>query len=166
MLIRSVVKLMEWTLMSILALMVILVFGNVVLRYGFNSGIVFSEEVSRFLFIWLVFLGAVLMLKENGHLGVHTLTKRLPLAGQKFCKLISDLLTLLCCVLLTKGGWALVLMNMKNYALVSEIPLGIIFISCLICSVGMGILLLNSIWRLLTGQITAQELCPDFDDVL
>lgn len=166
MLVRSVVKLMEWMLIAILALMVILVFGNVVLRYGFNSGIVFSEEVSRFLFIWLVFIGSVLMLKDNGHLGVHTLTKRLSLSGQKFCKLISDLLTFGCCVLLTMGGWKLVVANMKNYALVSEIPLGVIFIACLICSIGMGILLLNSMWRVLSGKITQQELCPDFDDVL
>ncbi|MEO5883317.1 MAG: TRAP transporter small permease subunit, partial [Caldimonas sp.] len=42
-----------------LATMVVLVFGNVVLRYGFNSGITASEELSRFLFVWLTFMGAV-----------------------------------------------------------------------------------------------------------
>ena len=42
-----------------LAGMVVLVFGNVVLRYGFNSGIVVSEEVSRWLLVWLTFLGAI-----------------------------------------------------------------------------------------------------------
>jgi TRAP-type C4-dicarboxylate transport system permease small subunit len=54
---RVLVRGLEWLLISILASMVILVFGNVVLRYGFNSGITFSEEVSRFLFVWMVFLG-------------------------------------------------------------------------------------------------------------
>lgn len=38
-----------------LASMAILVFGNVVLRYAFNSGITWSEEMSRFLFVWMVF---------------------------------------------------------------------------------------------------------------
>lgn len=42
-----------------LAIMVVLVFGNVVLRYFFNSGITWSEEMSRYLFIWLTFLGAI-----------------------------------------------------------------------------------------------------------
>ena len=42
-----------------LAVMVILVFGNVVMRYGFNSGITMSEELSRWLFVWLTFLGAI-----------------------------------------------------------------------------------------------------------
>jgi TRAP-type C4-dicarboxylate transport system permease small subunit len=42
-----------------LAMMAILVFSNVVLRYVFNSGITWSEEMSRFLFIWSTFLGAI-----------------------------------------------------------------------------------------------------------
>ena len=43
----------EFLIALMLALMVILVFGNVVLRYGFNSGIAISEEVARWLFIWI-----------------------------------------------------------------------------------------------------------------
>lgn len=166
MFVKGLVKAMEWLLMTILALMVILVFGNVVLRYGFNSGIVFSEEVSRFLFIWMVFLGSVLMLRDNGHLGVHTLTKLMPLAGKKVCKFLSDVITFACCVLLTIGGWRVAILNMPNIAPVSEIPLGVVFLACLVCSVGMGILLLNSMYRLLTGKMSEQEMCPDFDDAL
>ena len=54
-----------------LALMVIMVFSNVVLRYVFNSGITASEELSRFCFLWLIFVGSVLALKEGGHLSGH-----------------------------------------------------------------------------------------------
>ena len=157
---------MEWILISMLALMVILVFGNVVLRYGFNSGITFSEEVSRFLFIWVVFLGAVLTLRDNAHLGVHMLTKALPLTGKKICKFISDVTTLGCCVLITYGGWHLIQLEISNIAPISEIPLGVVFIALLVGSIGMGILLIGSIWRLLTGRMTEQEMCPDFEDVM
>ena len=163
---RLLVRSLEWVLISILGFMVILVFGNVVLRYGFNSGITFSEEVSRFLFVWMVFLGSVLMLRDNGHLGVHTLTKMLPLAGKKICKLVSDLTVLACCVLLTIGGWQIVKINMVNIAPISEIPLGVVYLACMFCSVGMGVLLLGSIYRLLSGTMTEQEMCPDFDDAL
>ena len=163
---KALVKGLEWLLMSILGFMVILVFGNVVLRYGFNSGIVFSEEVSRFLFVWMVFLGSVLMLRDNGHLGVHTVTKLLPLWGKKVCKLVSDVTVLTCCVLLTYGGWRIVKLNMTNIAPVSEIPLGVVYSACLVCSVGMGVLLIGSIYRLLSGKMTEQEMCPDFDDAL
>jgi TRAP-type C4-dicarboxylate transport system permease small subunit len=163
---RLLVKSMEWVLIAVLGLMVLLVFGNVILRYGFNSGITFSEEVSRFLFVWMVFLGSVLTLRDNGHLGVHTVTSMLPLAGKKVCKFLGDLLTLACCVLLTVGSWRVVEMNMVNIAPISGIPIGVVYFACLFCSVGMGILELQSLYRLLTGQMTEQELCPDFDDAL
>lgn len=166
MFIRLLVRSMEWVLISILGLMVVLVFGNVVLRYGFNSGITFSEEVSRFLFVWMVFLGSVLMLGDNGHLGVHTFTKFLPLAGKKVCKLLGDVLTLACCVLLSIGAWHVIGLNLSNHAPVSNIPLGVVYMACLFCSVGMGVLQLRSIIRLLSGKMTEQELCPDFDDAL
>ena len=44
--------------------MVVLVFANVLLRYGFNSGITLSEELSRWLFVWMTFLGAVVALRN------------------------------------------------------------------------------------------------------
>ena len=53
--------------------MVVMVFGNVVLRYAFNSGITVSEELSRWLFVWLTFLGAIVAIKEHGHLGTDML---------------------------------------------------------------------------------------------
>ena len=64
-----------------LAVMVVLVFGNVVLRYGFNSGIAVSEEVSRWLFVWLTFMGATVAIKEHGHLGTDFLLAKLPPVG-------------------------------------------------------------------------------------
>jgi TRAP-type C4-dicarboxylate transport system permease small subunit len=163
---RLLVRSLEWILIFILGFMVVLVFGNVVLRYGFNSGILFSEEVSRFLFVWMVFLGSVLMLRDNGHLGVHTLTKKLPLAGKKFCKLLSDLITLAVCVLLSVGAWQIIGLNMANIAPISGIPLGVVYMACMFCSLGMGVLLIGSIYRLLSGTMTEQEMCPDFDDAL
>ena len=57
--------LLKFLIVVCLALMVILVFGNVVLRYVFNSGITMSEELSRWLMVWLTFLGAIVALREH-----------------------------------------------------------------------------------------------------
>ena len=46
--------------------MVVMVFGNVVMRYAFNSGLTVSEELARFLFVWMTFLGAVVAINERG----------------------------------------------------------------------------------------------------
>ena len=78
MIVEGYFQLLKVLIALFLAIMVVLVFGNVVLRYGFNSGITVSEEVSRWLFVWLTFLGAIVALREHGHLGVDMLVKRLP----------------------------------------------------------------------------------------
>ena len=88
----------------LLAIMVVLVFGNVVLRYAFNSGITVSEEMSRWLFVWLTFLGAIVALKEHGHLGTDMLVARLPVSGKKVCLVIGQLLMLFVTWLLFSGS--------------------------------------------------------------
>ena len=62
-------QLISYLIAALLALMVVLVFGNVFMRYAFNSGFSISEELSRWLFVWLTFLGAVAALRSNAHLG-------------------------------------------------------------------------------------------------
>ncbi len=90
---------------SRLAVMVVLVFGNVVLRYGFNSGITVSEEVSRWLFIWMTFLGAVVALKEHGHLGIDMVVQKLPPIGKKICLAVGHVVMLYIVWLLFQGSW-------------------------------------------------------------
>ena len=70
--------------------MVVLVFGNVVLRYAFNSGITVSEELSRWLFVWLTFVGAVVALRDHAHLGMDSVVSRLPTWGKKACFILSE----------------------------------------------------------------------------
>ena len=74
----KLIKLVENVLIVMFAIMAILVFGNVVLRYVFGSGIASAEEVSRLMFVWLVFLGATLALRQHKHLGLEMLQARLP----------------------------------------------------------------------------------------
>ena len=63
-------KAVEAVLAALLLGMVLMVFGNVVLRYVFNSGIVVSEELSRFCFVWLTFIGAIVAMRDGTHLGM------------------------------------------------------------------------------------------------
>src|SRR5215212_2219813 len=99
-------------IVACLAIMVILVFGNVVLRYAFNLGITVSEELSRFLFVWLTFLGAIIAFREHGHLGVDMVVSRLSGAGKKACLVVSQLLMLWVTWLFLQGSWEQTLINL------------------------------------------------------
>ena len=157
---RLLVRSMEWLLIGILGFMVILVFGNVVLRYGFNSGIVFSEEASRFMFMWLTLIGALIVMKDHGHLGMSSVVDRLGERGRRVCRFTADLLTLVCCLLLAHGTWKQVIIGMDDHAPVTGIPMGIIQTSLLISSVGMALVLAQGLWRQLTGRMSKDELVP------
>src|SRR2546423_7056362 len=127
-------KLIEGVLVLCLGAMVFMVLGNVILRYGFNSGITVSEELSRFLFVWLTFLGAVVGMREGAHLGVDTLVRKLPLVGRKACFVASELLMLMCCVLFFVGTWRQHDINVDNLAPVTGVPMEWVFGVSYICA--------------------------------
>ena len=141
-----------------LAIMVVLVFGNVVLRYAFNSGITVSEEVSRWLFVWLTFLGAIVAMREHAHLGVDSLVKRLPTAGKKFCLILSQLLMLYATWLLLRGSWEQTLINWDVAAPASGLSTGLFYGVGIVFAVSTGLILLNDLYRAVTGQLSEADL--------
>ena len=141
-----------------LAAMVVMVFGNVVMRYGFNSGLTLSEELSRWLFVWMTFLGAVVALNERAHLGTDSLIVRLPVAGKKVCLGLALLLMLFICWLIFKGSLEQTKINWGSTSAVMETSMGYFYASGLVFAVlAVPVLLLN-LWRLVSGQMSDSEL--------
>jgi TRAP-type transport system small permease protein len=134
-------RLLEVLLAAMLGIMVVLVFGNVVLRYLFNSGITVSEELSRWLFVWLTMLGAVVAIARHGHLGTDVLVGRLGITGKKVCAAISHVLMLYVTWLLLDGLWQQTQINMNVSAPASGLPVGIVYIAGLVFA-GSAIVLL------------------------
>jgi TRAP-type C4-dicarboxylate transport system permease small subunit len=158
---RLVARGVDALLIAMIFVMVVLVFGNVVLRYAFNSGIVFSEEASRFIFMWLTLIGALVVMKDNAHLGMTTVVSRLGETAQRVCRGISVLGALVCCLLLAHGAWKLVMLGMDDTAPVTGVPLGLVYSCLLVSSAGMALILLHSLCRLLSGVMTPGELVPE-----
>jgi TRAP-type C4-dicarboxylate transport system permease small subunit len=109
-------RLLKVAIAACLAAMVVLVFTNVVMRYVFNSGIPTSEELSRWLMVWLTFLGAIVALREHAHLGIDTLVQALPAAGKRICFVVSYLLMIYADWLLLLGSWKQVVIGLGDRA--------------------------------------------------
>ncbi|MCC5960750.1 MAG: TRAP transporter small permease [Rhodobacteraceae bacterium] len=99
------VRLGEFALVALLAGMTVMVFGNVVLRYAFNSGWNFSEEMSRYFFVWLTFIGAILAFREYNHIGVETVVRLFGPIGRRVCLVLTNLVILVCASVLFWGTW-------------------------------------------------------------
>lgn len=142
----------------LLALMVVLVFGNVVLRYGFNSGITVSEELSRWMFVWLTFLGAIIAVREHGHLGTDFLIARLPVVGKKICLVIGYVLMLFMCWLMFKGSYEQTIINWATEAPATGLSQGLFYGTGMVFAVSSGVMLALDFYKLLTGQVRDEDL--------
>ena len=146
-------QLISYLIAALLALMVVLVFGNVFMRYAFNSGFSISEELSRWLFVWLTFLGAVAALRSNAHLGTDMLVGKLGPLGKKICMGLSLLLMLYCLWLLFKGSYDQSVINWDTTSAVMEVSMSWFYASGMVFAVLSAPILLGDLWRLLSGQI-------------
>lgn len=157
-LIDRLCRLLSAVMVLFLALMVVMVFGNVVLRYGFNSGITVSEELSRWLFVWMTFLGALVALRTHHHLGTDSLVSRLPIVGKKICLGASHLLMLYLTWLMFRGSWQQMVINWGTTSAVMEVSMGYFYAAGVFFSVFALLFILADFWKLVSGQLSESEL--------
>jgi len=155
---RAWCRLLEGVIVLCLAIMVALVFGNVVLRYAFNSGIAVSEEISRWLFVWLTFLGAIVALREHAHLGTDALVGRLGPAGKKACLAVGYVLMLLVCWMIFRGSLEQTRINWDVQAPSSGASMAWFYAVGLVFSVSAAAILATELVKLLAGRATDADL--------
>ena len=151
-------RFLELLMILLLAGMAIMVFVNVVMRYGFNSGLTVSDEMSRYFFVWLTFIGAVVGFREYGHMGVETLVAMFGRRGRIICMIISNLVILGVSAIFFWGTWKQYPINRSMTAPVTGLSMawvyGIGFFTGACCM----LIALERLVRLLTGRVTEQEL--------
>jgi len=145
-------------MVACLGLMVVMVFGNVVLRYGFNSGITVSEELSRWLFVWMTFLGAVVGLRNHAHLGTDALVSRLSRRGKKACFAAAHVLMLLMCGLMFRGSWQQAVINYETASAVMQASMAWLYLSGMVFAVLAALILVHELWQLATGRLDDAQL--------
>lgn len=140
-------RLVEILMALTLGVMVVAVFINVVLRYGFNTGIVSYEELSRLLFVWLVCIGAVVASAEGKHLGFDMVTSRLRGIPARLLSWLSAALVLFCLGLVIKGSWEQVLAGRGTTSAVIGYPMALAAAPPLVMAIGMAALLVRDLVR-------------------
>ncbi|HEX8885672.1 MAG TPA: TRAP transporter small permease [Noviherbaspirillum sp.] len=145
-------RLVEWLMALALAIMVVLVFGNVVLRYAFGSGLAWAEEVARLMFVWLIFLGAILALRHHAHIGVEMLQQRLSPKARRACAVLSHLFMLYALWLFLYGSWNQTVIGLDTYSTVLRFPNAFMASAGLLCAASMTLIVAVNLVRILTGS--------------
>ena len=132
-----------------LGVMALAVFINVVLRYGFGSGVAASEELSRLLFIWMVFLGATVAYPAGEHMAFTSLAGLLKKWPPVFSTLtvVIRLLVIAACAMLGWGAWQQVLVGLDSQSVVLGYPTALLPLPALICAAAMGVMALVELVR-------------------
>ena len=154
---RALIRLNRWAVIAILAAMAAMVFANVALRFLTDHSILWVEEVSRYLMIWLTFLGAGLVLRYGGHIGIDTLQNALPRGAVAVRVVIYASMLVFFAVMLWLGvRYATVAWGQTTPIL--QIPIGAVYLAI---PLGFGLLILHlvlmSVPYLRKGQFLADS---------
>jgi TRAP-type C4-dicarboxylate transport system permease small subunit len=120
-------RVMDTTLSYVVAVLLVamsgIVFGNVFSRYFLNTTLGWYEEVSRFMLIWIVFLGAVIAMIRSDHLGIDLL----PLVfSPRVCRamvVLTDVLVLVALAIMCKGAWDMAIDSLASGWVASSVPI-------------------------------------------
>ncbi|WP_294764693.1 TRAP transporter small permease subunit [uncultured Rhodoferax sp.] len=135
------------TLMALcLGVMALAVFVNVVLRYGFGGGVAASEELSRLLFVWMVFIGATAAYPAGEHMAFTSLVGLLKGRALVAMTVLIRLLVLLACVMLGRGAWQQVAVGLDSYSVVLRYPSALLPLPALLSAVAIGAM---ALWELI-----------------
>ncbi len=105
---------------------------DVVMRFGFNKGFLWSQELTLLLGAWLVLFGASYGLKVGSHIGMDAFVKLFPRTGRRIFTAIGVLLSLIYCYLILYGSWIYLVKVRKIGLMAEDLPLPVWLIQCIL----------------------------------
>jgi TRAP-type C4-dicarboxylate transport system permease small subunit len=159
----AVFKAIEVLIAVCLAVMIILTFMNVVLRYIFSTGFAWSEEIARLCFIFLVYLGSIEAMRDNRHLIVDSVIRRIPGVAQKILYALLQGCIVWLMLILTQGSWRLARQNLTNKWMITGFPIAVIYFTGAVLGVSIAAIAAANIIRMFVFKKPVSELLEGHD---
>ena len=134
---RVLDKFLAFVTASAMGVIVLLVFVNVAMRYLLNTGLTWSEEVAVNLFVWVIFLGAILAALQGLHIKVDLLTARLSARMQKVFMVVANVCVVFAMGVLIHGGLTVVEVSHRNVSAATELPFSYVAVSLVVFAVAI-----------------------------
>lgn len=113
----------------LMAAMIAVVFVNVVMRYGFNSGLRPAIELSRLGFVWIAMLGSVLALRANEHLAITELVETLIPGALQVQWVITRVIIIVLLAIFVVGCWRQMSLNWADISQVTGLPRALFYVA-------------------------------------
>ena len=138
-------KLLDGVSVLCMALILVLVVAQVVMRYVFNSPLVWSEELAVYIMVWLTFIGSVICMRDNEHIEVTILVDYLPRALQRVAFIFSRLVSAIFWLIVAYYGFELVMENRVVTSAANQLNMGLVYSILPLCSIGMLFYIIRSV---------------------
>ncbi|MDR1549485.1 MAG: TRAP transporter small permease [Hungatella sp.] len=146
-----------------LAIMILLVFLNVILRQ-FRLGSAATEEIARLCFIYLVYMGSILAMRDNKHLLIETLLVRLPKGGARAVFVVLQVIIIWLMYLVARGTFDYMWMMKADKLVATGTPMWIMYLPGLIMGISIMILSAVNIYKAVCTKATLLELIMPHDE--
>lgn len=150
-------RILEAILALIIAVLSCIVFINIILRYGFHTSILSVDELSRFLFVWLTFIGAIVAFMDGSHVQVSFLVEKLSPNNQRRMAILTHSLVLLLCLALAVGTTKKTLQDWSDLSPILSLPVGLMYAATLPTSLVITLLEIRHLYRLITRASPTQQ---------
>lgn len=132
------------------SVIIVTTFASVFFRYVLNDSLVWAEELARYLFVWLVFLGSAIAMRDGLHIGLDLLASSLRVRHRLVLDFAITTLVVVFLVFAIHASATVVQITMRNKSSAMEIPMGLVYLAI---PVGCALMLLSSVRKL--AQILA-----------
>jgi C4-dicarboxylate transporter DctQ subunit len=152
---RLLSRLVEALVILIAGIIVAIVTAEVTLRYVFSHSMIFTEELSRYLMVWIVFLGSALAIRDGSHIRIQILVNRLGPRLQQIVKLAAYILIIAFLIFITVEGLKILPRQLQQMCITIDISLFYFYLAIPVGSILMIIFLLPVIGQALVGKSQA-----------
>ena len=155
---KWLIRINRWAVQWILAAMAVMVFANVALRFLTDHSILWVEELSRYLMIWLTFIGAGLVLRYGGHIGIDNLQENFPKYA-KAMRVVIFAIMMAFFVFMVMVGVRYSLFTWGQSTPVMEIPVGAVYLAM---PIGFALLIVHGL-IMMRGYLLNKAVLADQD---
>lgn len=168
MLSRIVDRLEEGVISLLLVGMTLLVFVEVILRFVFNTGFLWMQEITLLMSAWMVLFGASYVLKIGAHIGVDAVVRLIPPLARRWVSAFAAVLCLIYCSLFLYGGWLylekmhMIRIELEDVALERWVAHSILLIGFTMLSIRF----LQLMWAFIVGKAEGFRLADEAAEAL
>ena len=121
-------KLLYWVCAGLMFMMAALIFAQVVARYAFHNSITWSEELGRFIFVYMSFIGMAVAIRQRKHVALDLLLRKVNPRFRQIISVINNLLLIVLAIAIFWSGYKMVGMTMRQITPAMKLSMGHVYI--------------------------------------